>query len=455
MSKFFTSENNIKNVHLIGIGGISMSSIAFVLKHSGYKVTGSDRNESKLIDSLRKEGIDVKIGQCAENIGDCNLVIYTSAVSDDNPELKEARRKNIPCIVRAQALGELMLGYKKRIGISGTHGKSTTTAMIGCIFNIAERKPTILNGAVMSDISSAYLIGSNDFFIFEACEYTDSFLSFYPTTAVVTNVEFDHADYFHSTEQYIDSFARYMNIADTAVVNIDSENSLAAIKKASVPCITCSCFDNTADYFASNIVYEGGFARFDISFRGEKLCRVALSVPGEHNIYDALTAAAAAHIHGISAKDITDGLKAFYGTKRRFEYKGDICDGAKLFDDYAHHPSEITATLSAAKKLGGRVICVYQPHSISRTAELFDDFVQSFGDSDELILTDIYENLEHDTGAAGVTSLDLSKKIPGSLYIKSFGEISDYIKDIARPGDNIIIMGAGNVGKICDMLLED
>ena len=442
-----------KYIHFIGIGGISMSSLAAISHRNGMTVSGSDRASSPLTDHLSEMGVKIFIGQSAENLNDLPdgaVVVYTAAIAPENPELSHANERGLTCMTRAEFLGELMKHYEKRLGIAGTHGKSTTTAMTALICDAAQSDPTVVNGAIMSEYGSAYKVGKNDYFVFEACEYTDSFLSFFPTTAIVTNVDFDHADYFHSDAQYAESFAKYIAIADIAVVNTDLENAKAAVEGYKGKLVTVSA-ENDADYTAKNIVSRSGFASFDIVHGGQTLVRVDLNVPGLHNVSDALCAGAAAIENGISPDAVKRGLELFRGIKRRIEFVAEK-DGIKLFDDYAHHPAEIVASLGALKPLGKRLICIYQPHSVSRTAELFDDFTVSFGSADKVIFTDIYENLEHDTGEAGVTSADLAAKVENSIYVGDFDKIADHVTDIMTEGDVIVTMGAGDVFKVGNIL---
>ncbi len=438
-----------KYIHFIGIGGISMSSLAAISHRIGMTVSGSDRAASPLTEHLGEMGVKVFIGQCRENLNDVPddaVVVYTAAIAPENPEFSYARERGLICMTRAEFLGELMKHYGKRLGIAGTHGKSTTTAMTALICDAAGSEPTVVNGAIMSEYDSAYKVGKHDYFVFEACEYTDSFLSFFPTTAIVTNVDFDHADYFHSDAQYAESFAKYIALAEIAVVNTDLPNAKASVEGYQGRLVTVSA-ENDADYTAENIESRGGFASFDIVCRKKTLVRVDLNVPGLHNVSDALCAAAAAIENGIGTDAVKRGLENFRGIKRRIEFIAEK-DGIKLFDDYAHHPAEITASLSALKPLGKRLICIYQPHSVSRTAELFDDFTVSFGAADKVIFTDIYENLEHDTGEAGVTSADLAAKVENSIYIGDFGEIAEQVINIMTEGDVIVTMGAGDVFKV-------
>lgn len=457
----FRMPENANKLHFIGIGGISMSSLAVISRDLGYKVTGSDRSGSEITEKLRKSGICVYIGHDARHIESCDVVIYTAAIAEENEELESARLRGIPCITRAVYLGWLMRGYKKRIGIAGTHGKSTTTSMTAAIMIESGTDPTVVSGAEYDgmknegQVSAAYRSGGSEHFIFEACEYTDSFLAFFPSTAVITNVELDHVDYFHSLEQYIDSFREYMNLADTVIVNFDSPYARTAAEGCKGTLIGFSVVSEDAQYRAGDIVFEKGAAHFGLIVRGKFICSIRLSVAGEHHIYNALAAAAAALENGASVPAVSAGLAAFGGAHRRFEYKGMI-NGASVYDDYAHHPTEIMATLSAARSIAGwkRIICVFQPHSLSRTSGLFGQFTEAFENSDITVFADIYENLEHDSGNTDITSEDLAKKTDRAIYLKNFDEITTYLKKEIREGDIVITMGAGDVYKICSMLLE-
>ncbi len=460
---------NLSDIHYIGIGGISMSSIAAISKNFGYSISGSDRTYSALIKSLEDLGIKIYIGHKKENINPNRtpkdmVIVYTAAIANDNPELSEARSRGFKCMTRAEFLGQLMLGYNTRIGISGTHGKSTTTAMISAIYKAANNDATVLCGAEMKNYNSAYHIGKQNCIIFEACEYTDSFLSFYPTTAVVTNIELDHMDYFKSLEQYINSYKNYISLSNKAIVNFSDPNTAAAFggytKNIAGFALSDENYDKIPDsnlYLAENINYGENFVCFDISCGDiwtEKIKNIKLPFAGRHNIKNALAAAAAAAENGISQEAIKTGLESFCGISRRFETKG-FLKGARIISDYAHHPTEIKATLSAAKRLGGKITAVFQPHSISRTNEFFDEFIQSFSEADHIIFADIYENLECDTGKSGITSASLAKATENSEYISDFTEIAREIKETASEGNIFVIMGAGDITKLFPLLEQE
>ena len=438
-----------QKIHFVGIGGISMSSLSAITKTKGYAVTGSDRAKSAMTDRLTGMGINVYYGHSEENVLDCDAIVYTAAVNFENPELKKGLERKIPLITRGEYLGWLMSEYNCRIGVSGTHGKSTVTSMLTEIYLSGNYDPTVVSGAELSSISGAYHLGKEDYFIFEACEYCDSFLSFCPTTAVVTNLEYDHADYFKTMDQLRASFRQYIGYGSVAVLNADDSEAIALKNGYSGEVVTFSACGK-GDYNAENIVYNCGCASFDLTYNGKKLGNIALMVPGAHNVYNALAAAASALTNGASFDEVKAGLYAFGGAKRRFEYKGKTEAGAEVYIDYAHHPSEIKVTLNAAKSFGKRVVTVFQPHTYSRTASLFDDFTASFFDSDITLFADIYAARETDT--LGVSSELLAEKTPNGICLYTFENIAEYLKNNCDENDIVMILGAGDVIKIADMI---
>jgi len=440
----------VRRIHFIGIGGISMSSLAMISKERGYEVSGSDRSESPLTRRMAEAGITVYYGHAAEQLGNAEIVVYTAAVHEENPEMAEAARRGLPRFSRAEYLGWLMSGYRERIGIAGTHGKSTVTSMLTEILMAARADPTVVSGAELSTIDGAYRIGGEERFVFEACEYCDSFLSFCPTTAVITNLEYDHADYFHDMEQLRASFRRYLSLSDTAILNADDPETAALSKDYHGKTVTFGVM-NVADYTAERITYHGGRASFALVVRGTHGCDVTLSVPGYHNVLNALAAAAAALEGGIPATAVAEGLSRFGGAKRRFEHMGKTASGAEVYNDYAHHPSELRATLSAAKAMGGRIVAVFQPHTYSRTAELFDDFAAAFGDADEVILAEIYAAREENI--YGVSSKLLAEATPGAIFLGDFDTIAAHLLATAKEGDRILILGAGDILRLGALLL--
>ncbi len=440
-----------KKIHFVGIGGISMSSLSVITKTKGYSVTGSDRVKSAMTERLEKQGITVFYSHSEDNVLDCDVIVYTAAVHPDNPELKKGNERGVPLITRGEYLGWLMSGYRCRIGVSGTHGKSTVTSMLTEIFLAGKHDPTVVSGAELSSIGGAYHLGCENYFIFEACEYCDSFLSFCPTTAVVTNLEYDHADYFKTMDQLRASFRQYVGYGEIAVLNADDIEAFALKDGYDGKTVTFSACGK-GDYNAENIVYSGGCASLDLVFCGERLGNVTLTVPGVHNVYNALAAAASALTNGASFDAVKAGLYAFGGAKRRFEYKGKTEKGAEVYIDYAHHPSEIKVTLNAAKAFGKRVVAVFQPHTYSRTASLFDDFTASFCDSDITLFADIYAARETDT--LGVSSELLASKTPNGICLNTFENIAGYLEENCSENDIIMILGAGDVIKIADMITQ-
>lgn len=429
-----------------------MSSLAMIAKDLGFVVTGSDRAQSDATLKLENAGIKVIYAHEAENVVGCDAVVFTAAVHDDNPEMAKANELGIPKIKRAEFLGYIMQSYKNRIGVAGMHGKSTTTSMISEVFMVADADPTIVNGVKLAMLDGgAYRVGSKEHFIFEACEYTDSFLSFLPSVAIVLNIDRDHVDYFLSMEQTVDSFRRYINLAETAIVNIDDDYIGDAIKGYKGRLIRVSTKGSEAEYNARNINFVQGLGSFD-AYKGDKLLgHIELSVPGEHSVLDALVAVAAADLAELDFASVAKALNGFKGANRRFEFIGKYND-IDVYDDYAHHPSEIMTTLEGVSKRGyKRIWCVFQPHTYSRTAGLLNEFAGAFGKVDKVIFADIYAARETDTlGVSSKLLADMAGE--NALYIDSFEAIADYLRQNAETGDLILTMGAGDVNKIAYML---
>ena len=441
-------------VHFIGIGGISMSGIAKVLLNNGIKVSGSDISESDSVKELKALGAEVFIGHNASNITNQDLVVYTSAVKDDNPEIVCAKEKGIELIDRATMLGRIMKDYKTAVSVAGTHGKTTATSMLAYIMLKACLDPTVMVGGKLDGIDGNLRIGKSEYFLTETCEYMRNFLKFFPTVAVILNVEEDHLDYYKDIDDIIDAFHNFALLVPkdgVVVVNKESEDALKSVENINAPVYTFG-FDN-ADFCAKNISFsEYGYPSFEIYENDEKIMDINLSVTGLHNVLNATGTALAAVKMGIDKESIQKGLEAFTGTKRRFEKKGFVND-ALVIDDYAHHPTEITATLNAVENVNhNHVWCIFQPHTYTRTYSLLDDFAKSLSKAENVIITDIYAAREKDTGL--VTSKDLADKIDGSLYIKTFDEIAQYIKKNVSKGDIVLTMGAGNVCDIGSMIIE-
>ncbi len=439
----------------IGIGGISMSALARMSQHRGFRVGGSDRTRTDLTDALAAEGIDVVFGHDASHLAGYGAVIYTVAIGEDNSEYLAARERGLPCISRADYLGYLMSKFKQRVGVSGMHGKSTCTAMCASIFAHAA-DPTVLCGAPLpSEGGNPCRIGrSDECMVFEACEYMDSFLDFYPTLAVILNIAMDHVDYFHSMEQIHASFRAFaarVGDAGTVLYNDDDPETVMALRDCPVKKIGFST-KGDAEFTAQAVTRGGGVTSFDFCRNGECLCRVSLPVCGAHNLYNALAAASAATLCGISPDSISQGLAAFRGAGRRMEYRGKLPSGAAVYDDYGHHPDEIKATLAGAREMGySRIICAYQPHTYSRTAGLLDEFAHAFTDADLVLLADIYAAREQNI--YGVTSKTLADRIgPPATYCGSFAALADAITLNAQPTDLVIIMGAGDIFHTFELL---
>lgn len=448
------------HIHFIGIGGISMSGLAQIAIKNGYKVTGSDWNKSKITDELEALGADIVYGHDAvhPNLTDAALVVYTAAAKSDNPERMAADDCGIRSIDRAEFLGAIMKRYKHAVGVSGTHGKTTTTSMLAHAMVHANLDPTISVGGELDLIGGNIRTGSHDYFVTEACEYTNSFLKFYPTIALITNVEEDHLDFFSGIDEIIGSFRRFAMLTEGvgSVVALGSdENIQKALENTNLDIITYG-MDSRYDYYPQNIKYNAGFPSFDVYKNGEKKCSINLNVPGEHNILNALATIAVCDLLGVDAQTAADGIETFKGTHRRFEKKGFV-NGAVVIDDYAHHPTEIKATLRAAKAFdANRVITIFQPHTYSRTRTLWNEFVSAFDDTDELILTHIYAAREQFDGVTRPEDLAEEIKARGvnAKYIEDFDNIVKYIKETAAEGDIVFTMGAGDVTEIGPMIAK-
>lgn len=448
------------HVHFIGIGGISMSGLAEILLSRKFPVSGSDSHESALTDQLAAQGAVVHYPQMAENItDDIDVVVYTAAIHPDNPEFRAAQEKNLPMLTRAQLLGEIMRNYKEAINVSGTHGKTTTTSMITEILLEAHKDPTVSVGGMLKDIGGNIRVGGQETFVVEACEYTNSFLSFFPTIEVILNVEADHLDFFKDIDDIRHSFklfAEKLPEDGLLVINKDIKHSEYFTQALKSRVVTFG-HEKDADYTANFISYDK-FAHpsYTLFYKGEELAQVELGVTGEHNIYNSLAAIAVARSLDIPMEVILRGLKRFTGTDRRFQKKGSV-NGFTIIDDYAHHPQEIAATIEAAKKYPHRKLwIVFQPHTYSRTAALLDDFAGALSQADEIVLADIYAAREKNT--IGISSDDLRKHMleqnTNVYYIPKFKDIEDFLLQHVEEGDVLITMGAGDIYKVGDDLLK-
>lgn len=445
-----------KRGHLIGIGGVSMSPLAEVLCDAGLVISGSDIAESERTSHLREKGIKIFIGHDAENItSDIDFVVRTAAAHDDNPEIVRAKELGIPVFERTQAWGAIMRGYKNALCIAGTHGKTTTTSMCTHILMAAEKDPTVMIGGTLPLLKAGHRVGAGDTIIMESCEYYNSFLSFFPTVAVILNIEEDHLDFFSGIEEIKQSFREFASHVPEdgyVVVNHDDENTMDAVRDLDRNIVTFG-LTAKADVYAKNVIRIGSLTKFDIMYKGRLLDTVTIHVPGEHNLKNALAAAAASICLGIKPTAIKYGLAGFSGAGRRFEFKGKF-NGADVYDDYAHHPGELKALLDAVESLGyKRTIVIFQPHTYTRTMALFYDFVRQLKRPDIVYLAEIFAAREKNL--LGISSADLAEKIDGARFFKTFEEIENDLRRTAQPGDLILTVGAGNVYKIGEHLLAD
>lgn len=449
------------HIHFIGIGGISMSGLAEILLKEGFTVSGSDSKESSLTDRLEQKGAVVFYGQKASNIiPGIDAVVYTAAIHEDNEELAEAKRRNLPLLSRAELLGQLMKNYAVPIAVSGTHGKTTTTSMLSHILLAGELDPTISVGGILKAISGNIRVGASEIFVTEACEYTNSFLHFFPKIGIILNVDADHLDFFKDLDDIRHSFRRFAELLPedgTLIINSGIANLDYFTEGLRCRILTFGQ-DDSANYQAGNIRYDDhGCGSFDVIRDGNTGERITLSVGGEHNILNALSAVAAADLLEVPSKAVQEGLLSFHGTDRRFEYKG-LRDGITIIDDYAHHPTEIAATLKTAANYPHRELwCIFQPHTYTRTKSLFPEFVEALSHADHLIMADIYAARETDTlGVSSAQIADAVKMQGGdAIYLPSFEAIEQYVLEHCQKGDLLITMGAGDVVNIGEELLKD
>lgn len=453
--------NNPIHVHFIGIGGISMSGLAHILHDKNFTISGSDTSHSALTDQLAAVGCSIIYSQTADNItDDIDLVVYTAAIHNDNPELAAAKAANIPAITRAELLGQIMANYKTAVNIAGTHGKTTTTSMLTQILLTADSDPTISVGGILDSIGGNIRVGQSDIFVTEACEYTNSFLSFNPTMNIILNVKKDHLDFFKDIDDIRHSFKLFTEkLPDngTLIINTDIDNYEYFYKDKCCEVITVGSNPKKSMYSACDISYDDfGCCSYTLLIEETPSVRINLSVPGLHNVYNSLAAVAAAEKLGISLENIVSGLSGFHGTERRFEKKG-MFHGVTVIDDYAHHPDEIAATLSSAKHYPHKNIwCVFQPHTYSRTKALLKEFATVLSQADKIVLADIYAARETDT--LGISSLDLKNEIEKlgkkCFYPGSFEEIEKFLLKNCINGDLLITMGAGNIYQVGEALIH-
>ena len=439
-----------RRVHLVGIGGVSMRPLGLVLNGMGMMVTGSDMNSSTSTDELIAQGIHVDIGHRAENIEGADCIIRTAAAHNDNPEIAAARAAGIPVFERAQAWGEIMRSYKNAICISGTHGKTSTTSMMTHILMAAEMDPTVMIGGYLPLLHAGHRVGHGDTILLESCEYCDSFLNFFPTLAVVLNVEADHLDYFKDLADVQKSFHKFAQMASFGVIaNGDDAHTVQAME--GIHYVSFGLNENNRVH-AANMCPD--WRHFDVICDGQFYCHLDMGVLGRHNALNGLAAAGAAWMMGIPGEAVSRGLESFHGAGRRMEFKGTL-NGAEVYDDYAHHPDEIAATIDSVRASfpGRRLVLAFQPHTYTRTNALFDDFVMQLKKADVLVLAEIYAARERNT--IGISSAHVAEKISGSVFVRTLPEVTAWLKDNVKEGDVVITMGAGDIFRAGEALLKE
>ena len=451
-----------KKIHCLGIGGIGLSAVAEILAYNGHIVSGTDMNPSEVTEHLEETGIKVYYKHEPENVEGVDAIVYSAAVSDDNPEVIRAKELGLPLFSRAEVLGMIMKNYDNSVAICGTHGKTTVTSMTSLILRNAEYRPTILVGGNLPQINGNVEIGDTSYFVTEACEYMDSFLELRPNIGVILNIDSDHLDYFKDMEHIVQSFRRFVNqIPAGGVIIAYGDNPFVKdVLRDKANKITYG-YSEGNDFYSENIRFdENGYPEFDICNKSRLVAHLKLSVPGEHNVLNAMAAFVTASYLQVDIPVIQKTLAEFGGTNRRFDLTGFTDKGVKVIDDYAHHPTEIKATLSAVKKMKHRKVWViFQPHTYTRTKALFDEFVDAFGDADALILTDVYAAREKDI--YNVSSYKLMNAMKAKnpdrecYYVKDFDDIANYINKVAGPDDVVITMGAGDVYKVGELLVSE
>ncbi|MBE6161650.1 MAG: UDP-N-acetylmuramate--L-alanine ligase [Firmicutes bacterium] len=451
-----------KHIYMIGIGGISMSGIAEILVNYGYTVSGSDMTENDMVKKLRENGIKVNIGQVKENISDdIDLVVYTAAIKEDNEELKRARELGIETVERGKFLGELTRKFKDVIGVSGTHGKTTTSSMVSCVFVEAKKDPSIQIGSNLDVIGGNYRVGNSDYFIIEACEYKDSYQNFDEKSVIITNIDNDHLDYFKNIENIEASFQKYVSKLPEdglLVLNMDNERCYKLKDYTKAKVITTSINNENADYNAKNITYDDlGNPSYDVYKKGKFITRVSLNVKGLHNVSNSLECFALCSDYKIDNETIVKGLSKFKGAARRMEFKGKF-NGANVYDDYGHHPTEIEATANAVlKEKFNESYAIFEAHTYSRVKNHLEDFAKSLSKFDHIIVIDIYAAREENI--YGVSEDEIVNKLKEEgkdvVYISDYDEIVNYLKDRVKENDLVITIGAGNVTKIANKLVEN
>ena len=449
-----------KHIHMIGIGGVSMSGIAEILKNWGFTVTGSDSSSSENTDKLIQNNIPVTIGHNLTDLEKSDLVVYSAAIKSDDIELVRAKQLNIPIIERGSFLGKLTKAFRNTICVSGTHGKTTTTSMISLCFLEACKDPSIQVGAYLNSINGNYRVGNSEYFIIEACEYVESYLKLFPKTEIILNIDNDHLDYFGTLDNIVNSFSKYVRLLPSdglLVINWDDEHCRTITKNTKAKVVTYGINNQNANFVARNIKFNSnGFPTFDVYYNNNFYKTISLSVPGIHNVLNALSCIAVCHEYGLEKEDIKSALFKYTGAHRRFEYKGSF-NNVSVYDDYGHHPTEILATSNALKqKTYNKSWVVFQPHTYSRTKNLLDDFATALLNFDNVIVTDIYAARENNT--YNISSNDLVNKINSlgkvAIYISDFNEIAKYLKEHVSSNDIILTLGAGTVTNIGPMLVD-
>ena len=436
------------HAHLVGIGGVSMRPLGLVLRSMGMQISGSDMNASVSTDELISKGIDVAIGHRAENIAGADCVIRTAAANNDNPEIAAARAAGIPIFERAQAWGYIMRAYRHAICVSGTHGKTTTTSMVTHILMEADMDPTVMIGGYLPLLHAGHRVGHGDTIVLESCEYCDSFLNFFPTLAIVLNVEADHLDYFKDLADIQKSFHKFASLATFGVVaNGDDPHTVQAME--GIDYVSFGLGEGNRIHAAN---MHPDWRHFDVICDGKYYCHLDMGVLGRHNAMNALAASAAAWMMGIPGETVSKGIQSFHGAGRRMEFKGKF-NGADVYDDYAHHPDELRATLEAVRSMGyKRVVLAFQPHTYSRTKALFDDFVRELKKSDVVVLAEIYAARERNT--IGISSAQLAEQIPGAVYCETLPDVTAYLRENVREGDIVVTMGAGDIFRAGEALIS-
>ncbi len=440
-----------KTVHMIGIGGSGMCPLAEILHKKGYIISGSDNNESDQLKRLRTLGVEIKMGNLAENIGECDMVVYSAAISQDNPELVCARQKKIPTLERSKLLGALTRRFGNCIGICGTHGKTTVSAMLTHILILNNLDPTAVIGGRLPLTNTNGVCGESDIMVCESCEFVDTFLQLSPDTAVLLNIDNDHLDYFKTMENMCDSFKKFVSMANKVIVNADDKLAMQTVQGVDAEIITFG-FDKEFDFYADNLEKGAKGFCFDLFDKAGFVCNICLNIPGKHNAYNAMAAAVAALINGVTPKGLKKAIESFGGAGRRFEVLGTV-NGATLVDDYAHHPTEIAATLRAAREhCRGRLVAVFQPFTFSRTALLLNEFADALKIADRVVLTPIMGSREKNE--TGITSQHLANLLPDCKCVNDFDDVKNEICGYVNADDTVITMGGGDIYKAAYLMRD-